>query len=81
MSISITLKNVPDELYARLKATAKAHRRSINQEVIVCLETTLAVTRMPPAQRLNRIRALRQNLPMDTMPPDAIDSAKRAGRT
>ena len=31
---TITLRNVPDELHARLAARAKANRRSLNQEVI-----------------------------------------------
>jgi len=38
---TVTLKNIPDELYERLKATAQAHRRSINSELIHCLETVL----------------------------------------
>ena len=35
---SITVKNIPDELYARLKAVAESNRRSINGEIIVCIE-------------------------------------------
>ena len=39
MPTTLTLKNVPDDIYERLKLAAQAHRRSINSEVIVCLET------------------------------------------
>ncbi|HEY5705787.1 MAG TPA: hypothetical protein VIS96_09460 [Terrimicrobiaceae bacterium] len=35
---TITLKKVPAKLHARLKAQAKAHKRSLNQEAIVCIE-------------------------------------------
>jgi plasmid stability protein len=35
---TLTLRNVPDELVARLKARAKRHRRSLNNETIAALE-------------------------------------------
>ena len=38
---TITLKNIPDDLYERLKSQAQAHRRSVNSELIHCLETVL----------------------------------------
>ena len=34
----LTLRNVPDDLVARLKARAKRHRRSLNNETIAALE-------------------------------------------
>jgi antitoxin FitA len=41
MPISLTLNNIPDALYERLKEAADAHRRSLNSEVIFCLESIL----------------------------------------
>ena len=38
---TITLKNIPDEIYSQLKKTAQRHRRSLNSEIIVCLERSL----------------------------------------
>ena len=35
---TLTLKNLPDELHSRLSAAARRHRRSLNNEAIVCLE-------------------------------------------
>lgn len=35
---SITVKNIPDDLYKRLKQRAAANHRSINSEIIVCIE-------------------------------------------
>ena len=35
---TLTLRNVPDDLVARLKARAKQHRRSLNNETIAALE-------------------------------------------
>ena len=41
MPTTLTLKNIPDEIYVRLKAAAESHRRSLNSEAIVCLESVL----------------------------------------
>jgi antitoxin FitA len=38
---SITVKNIPDDLYQRLKLRAAANHRSINSEIIVCIEQIL----------------------------------------
>ncbi len=35
---SITVKNIPSDLYERLKQSAAENRRSINSEIIVCIE-------------------------------------------
>jgi len=35
---TVTLKNVPEELCAALKRRAASHRRSLNQELLFCLE-------------------------------------------
>jgi len=35
---SITVKNIPEDLYERLKQRAEASHRSINSEIIVCIE-------------------------------------------
>lgn len=35
---ALTIRNLPDELHARLKEQAKRNRRSLNQEVIAELE-------------------------------------------
>lgn len=34
----LTIKNIPMDIYDRLKRRAKANRRSINQEVIAVIE-------------------------------------------
>ncbi|MGC8703572.1 MAG: FitA-like ribbon-helix-helix domain-containing protein, partial [Thiomonas sp.] len=41
MPTTLTLKNIPDEVYQRLKTSAEIHRRSLNSEAIVCLESVL----------------------------------------
>ena len=72
MPTSLTLKNVPDAVYERLKAVAAQHRRSLNSQAIVCLETVLAsepesARATPPSteELLARLRQYRGRLPAD----------------
>jgi plasmid stability protein len=80
MPTTLTLKNIPDSVYLRLKAAAELHRRSMNSEAIVCLEAALLPTPMASAERLARARELRAALkPSKFQAPD-IDALKREGR-
>jgi plasmid stability protein len=80
MPATLTLKGIPDDVYQRLKAAAEAHRRSLNSEAIVCLETVLLPGKMPAAERLARARALRASLPQGKFRAEDIDALKREGR-
>lgn len=80
MPVTLTVKNIPDALYARLKAEAEAHRRSMNSEVIVRLESALLPRRVSAAERLARIDALRGSLGPAVFDPDEIDRLRRADR-
>jgi plasmid stability protein len=77
---TLTLKNIPDDIYARLKAAAERHRRSMNSEVIVCLEAVLAPVRLSPADRLARARELRASLSPTAFASEEMDAFKRDGR-
>lgn len=80
MPTTLTLKNIPDEVYQRLRASAETHRRSLNSEAITCLESVLLPGRMPTAERLARARELRGALPQGKFRARDIDMLKRAGR-
>ncbi|MGF1645011.1 MAG: hypothetical protein ACFCUJ_15340 [Thiotrichales bacterium] len=80
MPTTLTLKNVPDAIYERLKASAATHRRSLNSEAIVCLEMVLLPTKPALAERLARARELRASLPQGAFRVSGIDAAKRQGR-
>lgn len=81
MPTTLTLKNIPDEIYARLKASAEVHRRSLNGEAIVCLETVLLPGRVAPEERLARARVLRGELAPAKFRARDIDAHKREGRS
>lgn len=80
MAKSLTLKNLPDALHARLTAAAKQHRRSLNNQAIVCLEAGLGSPSPSVEEQLDRIRALRESLGPHIFDPDEIDAFKREGR-
>lgn len=80
MATTLTLKNIPAAVYERLKAAAEQHRRSLNSEAIVCLETVLLPGRISPSERLARARELRAALPEAKFRAKDIDAAKQQGR-
>lgn len=81
MPATLTLKNIPDTVYARLKLSAQTHRRSMNSEALVCLEAMLLPAKVAPAERLARARALRGALPQGKFRVRDIDLHKREGRS
>ena len=74
------LTHIPDAVYQRLKASAEAHRRSLNSEAIVCLESVLLLGRVSPNERLDRARELRNALPKEKFRARDIDMLKSEGR-
>lgn len=77
---ALTIKNIPDSLYEQLKTAAELHRRSINSEVIVCLEKILTPTKITPADRLSRIEQLRSSIKTNNITPEDIEQAINSGR-
>jgi len=80
MAVTITLKNIPDAVYTRLKESAQANHRSINSEAIVCLEKTLLSARINPEEHLARARKLRSTLNAEAFETEDIADAIAQGR-
>ena len=80
MPMTLTLKNIPDAVYDRLKLSAEAHRRSMNSEAIVCLEAALLPAKVTAKEHLARARELRKELPEGKFKAADIDAMKREGR-
>lgn len=78
--VALTIKSIPEELYRSLKDSAKAHRRSINSEVIACLERTLGATRVDPAAFLAHAESLRRQVHGPKLTDRVLRTAKEAGR-
>jgi plasmid stability protein len=77
---SITVKNIPPELYERLKQAAKAHHRSINGEIIAIIESAVFPRRIDPEQFLAEARKLRQAFGDYVITDEEFNQAKREGR-
>jgi hypothetical protein len=56
---SITLKNVPESLLARLRAAATRARRSLNQEALVLIEGGLAASETAEERAARQVSAWR----------------------
>jgi plasmid stability protein len=77
---TVTVKNIPDELYGRLKTVAEINRRSINSEIIVCIEKAVASRRINVDEALENARRLRQLTAGHLISDDAFNQAKVEGR-
>lgn len=59
---SITIKDIPAALHERLKVRAARNRRSLNAEVLACLESVVSVERVDPEAELREIAAIREQV-------------------
>jgi len=77
---TITVKNIPDDLYAHLKEIAGQNHRSINSEIIICIEHALHSQRVSPETTLTRARQLREKTAKYTITDAEFNKAKTTGR-
>ena len=75
---SITIKDIPSTLHQRLIDAAARHRRSLQNEVVACLERYVDQIPKPKAELLAEATALRDRLP--SVDHDLVDQFKCAGR-
>lgn len=81
LAINVTIKNMPPKLYEKLKVRAAAHRRSMNSEVIGCLEEVLIRQRESTEELLKKLEELRNRV--SDAPPltdEFLREAKEEGR-
>lgn len=76
--MTITLKNIPSELHARLKASAARNRRSLNSEILARLEGTGSLALSDPEAYARDLRAFTDSLPR--LDHRTFDKFKRQGR-
>ena len=77
---TITLANIPDDLFDDLKLRARRHRRSVDGELIHCLEAMLRPRKVPTEERLERIRNLRPRIDPNAIREGDILEAIAEGR-
>lgn len=80
MPTTITIKNIPSDLYALLKQNAASNRRSINSEVIAIIENSLCDKKLSPDDFLVSARKLREKTKRFVLTDDLITQTKNEGR-
>jgi plasmid stability protein len=76
--MNYTLKNIPDEIYEKIKLRAQRHRRSVNSEIISILGEAVTPRRLSVEEflaRADEIRARTRGFVTD----DFLRKAKREG--
>ena len=71
---AITVKNIPEVLYENLKLAAQLNHRSINSEIIACLEKELLAVQISAGNRVEKARVLRQRFKTKIAEADEIQA-------
>ena len=77
---TFTVKNIPQNIYEKLKKSAELNRRSINSEIIVCIEKNVhsqAIDSEIVLAKARKLRSLTQAVPITD---DELTLAKVDGR-
>ena len=77
---TVTVKNIPDELYERLKSVAEINRRSVNSEIIMCIENNVISRRINIDETLENARQLRRLTAGHPITHEEFNQAKSEGR-
>lgn len=77
MPVTLSIKNAPDEVVARLRARAARHHRSLQGELMAIIEQAAKEEpRLTPAELLAEVRALGLRTPSESV---AMIRADREG--
>ena len=61
--LTLTLKNIPAHLHAKLKESAEKNRRSLNSEILTRLEQDVSVPKVDRTKLANELKAFTDRLP------------------
>lgn len=76
--LTLTLKNIPEHLHSMLKQSAEENRRSLNSEILACLERELAAPTIDPEAYAKELRAFTARFPR--VEHSRVGRYKRQGR-
>lgn len=77
---TITIKNIPDDLYKELKERAARNRRSINNELITLIEQAFQSYRPSPEEIEAEARRLREMTAHYHLTNEELNEWKNKGR-
>ena len=59
---TITIKNIEDNLHTALKKIAKLNKRSLNNEIIYCIERYVKIKKIDPGLLTDKARKIRSKI-------------------
>ena len=77
---SITVRDIPQELYDRLRILAEANRRSINSQIITFLDRSVGSRLIDPNATIAEARVLRERTAVYVLGDEELQAAKTHGR-
>ena len=77
---TITVKDIPDNLYEALKKRAAAHHRSVNREIIHYIEQAVSRREVNVEELLEKARLIRAEIGEVPISEELLDDYKTSGR-
>jgi antitoxin FitA len=77
---NITVKNIPNDLYENLKYVAAINRRSLNNEIIVCIEKVVRSKRIDKIEFINRLQTIRSEIKLPYLTDEVLNKIKNESR-
>jgi plasmid stability protein len=78
--VTVTIKNIPEEIYERIKTQAKVNHRSINGEILSILEQAISIPPIDVEATIKRARKVRELTAQYTITADEIEKLINEGR-
>lgn len=75
--MNITVKNIPDRVHLALKRRARQNKRSLNSEILSCLEAAVEPSRLDTDAFLDEVRQLRELVAADFDQDEALEELER----
>jgi plasmid stability protein len=77
---TLTVKNIPEGIYEKLKQRAKSHNRSVNREIIVCIQEAVESRRVDPETFIARVESLHNRISAPRLTDKMLRQARTQGR-
>ncbi len=78
--VTVTIKNIPEEVYERIKTQSKVNHRSINGEILSILEQAISLPPIDVQATLERARKVRELTSHYTVTASEIEKMINEGR-
>jgi plasmid stability protein len=76
---NLTIKNIPDNVYKKLKLKAERNKRSLNSEILTCLEAAVEYKKIDSEELIKKARSGKSSIDY-IIKDEEIISLKQSGR-